>query len=864
MLHLPWLAVPAAAVLTVARAVRSYLRRRRPPRSPELDAVRLRATTWLRRAATHVVGQRLRRTWLLYYAVDKYATSLYRRHQTLTVYGRVELSIDRCYIPLELRAGATTDASQLVVKSGTVLILGDPGTGKTALMSWLVRDLCRGCFEDRDTAQLPVYASLQQLVSYLPSDENVTMRPDMAFATLERWFQDFQLNALDLFDSSKMLLALAQSPRNGVAILLDGLDEVSADDITAVESFIVALSQFVSAAAGKNVVIVATRRQALDFTPRLIDGTIGNVVDVELQPFSPAAIYSFLLRWPYRVNYHAATEARRIFTQLQRNPTLLDTCSNPLALALYVNHYLRLRELGQTNGAQRFDANFVTDVPDTRAAFFTDIVDYLMILRRAERVGGSTLTRPVRKARTNFFVAVVDEHIKSAEPFNQISHDVMLRHIGGLARENQPYEQALSELAKDTGIIARDGDGAWHFIQRSFLDYFLANSIAAISKGHDLLQLLRLLRVAPLRYLEGFYLACGLMSSRNAPYLETVLSQLGSNTFVGRYYARAMLEAQAYFFVPDFIERISFYCDLWRKRRRNDVSLFRDLVSVIIDYEHSCEALGKPAEISAVEQFQDELRSEGTSVLQAARLDIELAMRIARDDTLAEILLSTPTEEAIVALYDPRLSDKLEQSEIEAEPRLAAIVAETALRSPLFASNLVMSSERIAVSRFGWMTKGKERWSEAWPIRGTRLAGTLQVALPFIRTLPADLRSEFPHLTILSATRPIRRLRNEILFGDWRMTLLLVSFFVLVMFPLWLSGWSDSLLAIVAVPVALAIILLFRMALLSSLVTPRSQRILNLQPPNADSATLPDKHVRLVTGAGSSLKRWSLQTRFRE
>jgi archaellum biogenesis ATPase FlaH len=861
MVYLPWLAVPVAAVLTVSRAAWSYLGRRRQRQTTELDEVRLRATSWLRRAATHLVGQRLRRTWLVHYAVDRYASSLYKRHQTLTVYGRVELSIDRCYIPLELRAGHTTDASQLLLKSGTVLILGDPGTGKTALLSRLVRDLCRGCFENRDTSQLPVYASLQQIVSYLPRDEKADLRPDAAFSILDSWFQDFQLNALDLFDSSKMLLALAQSPKNGLVVLLDGLDEVSADDITAVESFIVALSQFVGAAPGKNVVIVASRRQALDFTPRLINGTIDNAVAVELQPFSPAAIYSFLLRWPYKPGYHATSEARRIFTQLRRNPTLLDTCSNPLALALYVNHYLRLRDLGQTYEVQRSDtsAAFSNDIPDTRAAFFTDIVDYLMIRRRAEQLGVGTPTRPVRQARTNFFVAVVDEHIKSNEPFNQISHDVMLRHIGGLARQNQPHEQALLELAKDTGIIVRDADGTWHFIQRSFLDYFLANSIAAISKGHDLLQLQRLLKVAPLRYLEGFYLACGLMASRNAPYLETVLRQLGQNTFVGRYYPRAMLEAQAYFFVPDFVERISFYCDLWRKRRRRDISLFRDLVSVIIDYEHSCEALGKPAEISAVEQFQDELRDEGTSVLQAARLDIELAMRIAKEESLAKILLGGSTEEAIVALYDPRLSDKLEQSEIESDARLAAIVAETALRSPLFASNLAMSSERKISRGFGRLPAGKERWADSWPIRGTPLAGVLQVAVPFIRTLSSDRRSEFPHLALLSSTRPIRRLRNELLFGDWRVSVLLVSVFVLVTFPFWLLGWNAVLLTLVAIPAALVILLLFRMALLKGFVTLRSQRILNLQPPNVDSATLLDKHVRLMTGAQSSFKRWYLQ-----
>lgn len=840
---LPILAVPAAALATAARAGWSYLNRRRQRPDSDLDHVRWRASTWLRRAVTHFVGRRLRRSWLIYYALDKYASSLYKRHEKLIIPGRLELSIDRCYIPLELRSGQTADTGQLLAKSGTILILGDPGTGKSALLSRLVRSLCQVCFEDRDIAKLPVYIPLQQIIPYLSEVKSAAFRPEEALKVLQLWFNDFELTPLDLFDSSSMLLALAQSERNGLALLLDGLDEVNSQDIERVEAFLIGITQYLSAAPGPNVVFVGSRRQALEFTPRLLDGSVYNVISVSLTPFSPAAIYAFLLHWPYRPGQHPATEARRIFTQLQLNPTLLDTCSNPLALALYVSHDMRLRELGQYRGMSQ---------ADTRAAFFTEIVDYLLVHRRSDQLARATPTRPFRQARANFFVAVVDEHIKSNEQFNRLSHKLMLHHASGLARQGQASEQAVFDLAKDTGLILRNSDGTWRFIHRSFLDYFLANSLATMSTRAELLQLMTRLRTVPLRFLEGFYLACGLMASRHSTYLDNVLTAIGQNTFVGKYYPRAMLESQAYF-MPSFVERITFYCDLW-KRGEPDPDMFRDLVSVLIDYEHSCDALGRSPEVSAITQFQSGLDNEA-SVLQIAGLNVELAMRIANTDNMAKILLESPTEEAIVALYDPHVADRLSQHDIDSDARLAAIVAETALRSPLFASSMAairVPDETVSRPR-------DERWSQSWPIRGSRFAYVLRSALPFVRDIPPAQRSEFPHLTLLSQTRPIRRLRYEIVFGDWRMSLLLLSIFVLVMFPLWAVGWSPLALGITGVPVALGICAGFRAGLLRGAVTPRTQRILNLRPLEMDSATLPDRHVRLISGDHLSLKRWFLR-----
>lgn len=842
---LPTVAVPAAAV-TVLRAAWVYLRNLRQSSKPDVDKLRKRATSWIARAIAHFAGQRATRTWLLHYALDRYVLSLETRHEKLSIPGRLDLPIDRCYIPLELRAGQMTDAVQIPYRSGAVLILGDPGTGKSAMLSQIIRSLCHECMENREAARLPVYIPLRQIVSYLPTGINRDLRPDEAMAVLESWFKDYQVAPLNLYESAAMLSTLAQATQHGVVLLFDGLDEIGTNEFAEVESFLLAIMNFMATAPANNLIIITSRRQALDFTPRLLNEAVPNLVPVELSPFSPAAIYAFLLRWPYyRSPQHPAREASRIFSQLRLNPTLLDTCSNPLALALYVDHDYRIRQLGYEEGVLQ---------PDTRAAFFNDIVDYLMIRRRYQQSQRALPTRPFRQARIDFFVAVVDEHIRSQDQFGVISDETALKFAAGLARQGQTAEEALAELARDTGIISRDHDGSWRFIHESFLNYFLACSIASVSRNRDLAQLLRRLQTAPLRYLEGFYLACGLMASRSSPYLATVLHDLGYNAFVGRYYPRAVLEAQAYF-GPGFVDRIRFFCSFW-KRNTHDLVLFRDLVAVLADYERSCDALGRPPEVTARVELGQQLGQ--IPVLHLPLLDIDLSLR-RQDETMGSFLSRSATEDAIVTLYDPSVAEKLDDAEIESDPRLAAIVAEAALRSSLFLASLAPPPKKARRERAP-IIYPDEPWADSWPIRGSRFARILSIALPYLRGLDVSSRSNFPHLHLLAFARPIRRLRNELFFGDWRMSILLLSLLVVAVGPFWLVGFDFELIGVGAVAVLVALTMLFRQAMLRGIISANSLRILNMQPLDTGQVTYSGRSVRIVSGDQKSLKRWRFRT----
>lgn len=841
------------ALLTLLRAGWKMVHGRRLV-SAASEGIRLKAAAWLKRALAHFVLKALRRRWTLHYSLDIYLDSLHRRHEKLIVPGLVELPIDRCYIPLELRAGPTIEARDLLSRSGSMLLLGDPGSGKSALLSRIIRDLRVRARSDKERFRIPIYAPLKEVSSVIRESPGALETPNDAFRVLERWFEQNALVPAELFDSGGMLRSLASDPRNGVVVLFDGLDEVDSEDIDSVTGFLINLDRYLSAARAANLLIIAGRRQVLAFAPALTDGSLPRLVTMELKPFTPAAIYTFLLRWPYPPGSRNVEEARRIFGQLRLNPTLVEACSNPLALALYVNHDQRLRALGPSGGHSQ---------PDTRAAFFGEVIDYLMIRTRNAEPGSRSPYRPFRQARTNFFVAVVDDHIRSPDKFNTIAHAKMLEHATVLAKEGQSAERALFDLAKDTGIVVRDdAAGTWSFVHRSFLDYFLAHSLAAIGKVREIETLLvQPLHTKPLRYLEGFYFACGLMASRNVPHLQTVLTQVGRSAFVGRYYPRAMLEAQAYF-MPGFVDQIKFYCSMWHGRDQardpDAVILFRDLVAVLADYERACAALGRKPEVTVLGELAAHFRSGGLSALQAANLDVELAMRIANEDHLPEVLLKSEVEDAVVALFEPTVADRIRPADLEQNPKLSAIIAETALRSPLLAYSLAAGGDRRTLLERPAFCFPDEHWADAWPIRGTRFAAVLATALPYVRD-PANDPASFPHLAALARTRPLRRLRNELLFGYGPTATVVVSTIVLAVLGTMLLGAGGAWPLVVGGLCFAAVLAALRLLAVRGILEPPSCRVLGLRSAPESSPAVSDHRMRIVCGAPSRLRKFALR-----
>ena len=233
---------------------------------------------------------------------------------------------------------------------------------------------------------------------------------------------------------------------------------------------------------------------------------------------------------------------------------------------------------------------------------------------------------------------------------------------------------------------------------------------------------------------------------------------------------------------------------------------------------------------------------------------MQIALRLAGEQSLPAILLESSVEEAIVALYEPQLVDSLKDTDLADNPRLAAIVAETCLRSFLVSGHVApppvndLSQARRSLSN-------PVKWADTWAIRGSRLSKILEHAIPYAQTSPPGVQIDFPHLTVLCAARPVRRLRYELLAaGPWPPSFVVGSA-VLVSALLGLLGISFPIESIIGLSGGLSAAELLRRGALHGYITLPSSRILDLQPFGREFTLSDRRRIRLITGDLRELRR---------
>ncbi|MEV7042461.1 NACHT domain-containing protein [Amycolatopsis sp. NPDC051061] len=385
----------------------------------------------------------------------------------------VPLDIDRCYIPLRFSsaAGSSSEDAHLefLKQSGIFLIFGEPGSGKTTLSRKLFRDTCREVISEPQIARFPVRIVLRELVwpeqEELPEEEDEKeesfrlLNSSYETARLPRIFPtNFLLEQIrsqaaavsGVYDGGGLFDSILGGDQ-GPLIILDGLDEVPYTQLNRACEEITSLIRVLSHSSLLGSTVIVTARSQLA-------ATLGrNFIDkfrsiISLKPFSPADIYEFLRRWPFAG--HQPLEQRRIFDDLRSNESLLQMCTNPLILAMYVAR----------------DQQFIAEesgrsprLSENRSDFYKQVTEELLYFRRA---GQSTRERALssrdRRKRFSFFGRLALEHISDeAQPLNSLDWSRALELLDdvygcGIAEE---AENLLQKICTETGVMGREREG---------------------------------------------------------------------------------------------------------------------------------------------------------------------------------------------------------------------------------------------------------------------------------------------------------------------------------------------------------------------------------------------------------------------
>lgn len=361
------------------------------------------------------------------------------------------LATDEMYIPLafesNLLSHQSTTNPELFASGQRLVIIGEPGSGKTTLIKSLHREESKASLTLTASSQLPVILELKKLK---PKKGMTAEQP--------LWMLD-ELRNLVLQTSGYSMRRLFDTfyTNRGLRIFLDGLDEVSSafaeEVLLGIESLVPRLQD----ESPKSRLVLTMRTQYFS----QVSERLGQVIPVTLrvQPFNMSDVYDFLSKWPFDAQSKAASIAR-IFEQLQEAPALKDLCTNPLVLTMFV-----VRDEGPGGSA-----------PDTRSAFYSTVTEELLVRRRQGQLKLKAITALLSK-RQAFFGELAERNLTNREQgANAVTwEDASTVYRKVFQSRKIDLDSELLTLISETGVmsVAQDHE-LLHFNHLTFCEFFAA------------------------------------------------------------------------------------------------------------------------------------------------------------------------------------------------------------------------------------------------------------------------------------------------------------------------------------------------------------------------------------------------------
>ncbi len=354
-------------------------------------------------------------------------------------------SSKRTHLPLLEGMKENQRLFDILKTSRRLIVLGDPGSGKTTFLRYIGYELCSDTPKPNriglDKVFLPIYIPLRQYASYLKNNPHHGLR-------------EFLGTLLESARLGEHLSRLHAAVTNGLAILLlDGLDEVaSQQQRVEVANHVVKL-----AAQYKECPILVTSRRVGFPKDLTLDGFAKYVVN----PFSDQEIEKFLDCW-CKATLDDPTEKLKLLDAIHVS-RVRALAQNPLLLTILARVYKAYRNLperraqlyGKCIEALLTTWDLVRDLPPV----FEDIRD-------ANRVMGH-IAMWIHKDQKGQFV----------------SRDALLEKLAQSADLASPQQAAplLTQIEERSGLLRELGLDQYAFTHLTFQEYYTARELASES-----------------------------------------------------------------------------------------------------------------------------------------------------------------------------------------------------------------------------------------------------------------------------------------------------------------------------------------------------------------------------------------------
>ena len=392
--------------------------------------------------ATYQRLARFRPFWMI--ALRRYRKSLEATYRELKIPFRAgrPLPMQDVYVPVRVDGGdkQQVDAYQIIQKQKRLVVLGDPGSGKTMFLRHVALTYATQGLYDFPGHPVPVYLELNRI-------ENAG---NSLMTALAKTLENHNFPSAEGFIRSALESGL-------LIILLDGLDEVNAP----ARPVLVEQIKDVWQKYPDNRIIVTCRKA-------VYQGELDTWIDQKLEiiEFSDQQIQRFMISW--QKDMPAEKSIEHFSRSLQERPQIMALARNPLLLTMVAYLYT--------------DTEFA--LPHSRSEFYSRSTDLLLDQWKLERNRYKATHKRAVLQRLALFNQ--SQAGKTGERRTLELADVLreIRNVlPDLVLKTEDAQPLLDEIVHRSGLIlAIDGGTRYQFTHLTLQEYFAARALEADQK----------------------------------------------------------------------------------------------------------------------------------------------------------------------------------------------------------------------------------------------------------------------------------------------------------------------------------------------------------------------------------------------